>query len=249
MVNLCSDYEKAYEAAEVLPQQTDRREVEFFANIVEGQNKKILDIGCAEGELVVELAKRGHDVTGAEISSGFLNQTMQLANKHGVQVRAVHADIEKSIEPFGNAKYDLVYLNDIIEHFRNPVSALCNVRGLVDDNGVLIIHTPNCATPARTKWYFFHPHARLNYFDPNILGDFHVSTYDQMTLEKTLNFVGFKIDRMIPTRFTSLGVHRLAPIIKSLPEIVAKIFPHLADTLLFVCSKCGPIDLAKQIEF
>ncbi|MBD3315647.1 MAG: methyltransferase domain-containing protein [Chitinivibrionales bacterium] len=247
-MNICSDYEKAYEIAEVLPQLTERNEVVFFADIVQGANKKILDVGCAEGELVIELARRGHDTTGADISQGFLRQTMQLASDKGLKVKTVHVDVEKTVEPCRGNKYDYIYLNDIIEHFRNPIAALCNVRQLLNDGGALIIHTPNCVTPARVKWYLFHPRSRLNYFDPNVLGDFHLSTYDQMTLEKTLNFTGLKVERMIPTRFTSLGVHRLSKVFRSLPQTVAKLFPHLADTLLFVCSKCEPIDLEKQIR-
>lgn len=248
-MNLFSEYKNTYEKASTIPQQNDYEEVLFFAGLVGEGTSEIIDIGCAEGRLVCELAKNGHSVTGADISYDFLEQTKKLAKANNLNIRTALLDIEKDIKHVADNKYDIIFLNDIIEHLRNPVAALHNIRKLMGTESKLYIHTPNCVTPARFKWYLIHPHARINFFDPKELGDFHFSTYDQITLEKTLNFVGLSVNKMIPTRFTSLGIYRIAKIFKNLPYRMARAFPHLSDTLLFECSRCEPIDLNKQLEY
>ncbi len=249
MGDLYTDYETAYDNAADIAQQTDHEEVAFFANLVDRGQRRVADIGCAEGRLVVECARRGHSVTGVDISESFLRQTEALAHTHGVTIETVKADLEQGIDEFKGEVFDTIFLNDVIEHFRNPVAALHNLRKVLVDDGRLIIHTPNCASPGRLKMYVFHPRARLNFYDPAVLGDFHFQTYDQVTLEKTLNFVGLEVERMVPTRFTTLGVHAFARMFKPLPRLIAKTFPHLADTLLFICKKGEPIDVEKQLKY
>jgi 2-polyprenyl-3-methyl-5-hydroxy-6-metoxy-1,4-benzoquinol methylase len=249
MADLYTDYKRLYNAAAAIAQQTDSAETLFFAGLVGGEHKRVVDIGCAEGKLVVECARRGHQVTAVDIAEGFLQQTAQLARTHNLPINTILADLEEGITPFGSQLFDVIFLNDVIEHFRNPVAALYHLRALLAEGGKLFIHTPNCASPGRLKHYLLHPHARLNYYDPTVLGDFHFQTYDQMTLEKTLNFVGLEVVRMIPTRFTTLGVHALSKVFGFLPSWLAKRFPHLADTLLFECAKGRPLDLDAQLSF
>ena len=52
----------------------------------------ILDVGCGAGRHAVELAVRGYQVTGVDISSGMLAQAEQAARKAGVEVELIHAD-------------------------------------------------------------------------------------------------------------------------------------------------------------
>lgn len=56
---------------------------------------RILDIGCGTGRHAVELAKRGYQVTGVDISSGMLAEAKKAARKAGVNVEWVHADATK----------------------------------------------------------------------------------------------------------------------------------------------------------
>lgn len=55
----------------------------------------ILDVGCGTGRHAVELAKRGYQVTGVDISSGMLSEAERTARRAQVDVAWVHADAAK----------------------------------------------------------------------------------------------------------------------------------------------------------
>lgn len=55
-------------------------------------SSRILDIGCGTGRHSVELAKRGYQVTGVDISSGMLTEAQKAAKEAEVKVEWVQAD-------------------------------------------------------------------------------------------------------------------------------------------------------------
>lgn len=56
------------------------------------KSKKILDIGCGTGRHSIELAKRGYNVTGVDLSESQLERARELAGKFGVKVDFIKAD-------------------------------------------------------------------------------------------------------------------------------------------------------------
>ncbi len=117
-----------------------------------------------------------------------------------------------------------------------------NLRELLEHEGMLIIHTPNIFTPRRISRYLIKRKQMGNYFKPENISDFHLTLYDYLTLEKTLNFVGLKVIEVVPTKF--------APFKNARPsKLLSRMFPFLSETLLFKCQKCDPIDIEKQISF
>src|SRR5208283_5466243 len=116
--NLFSDYSAFYNDASIIPQQSDEQETLFFAALVATQKSKVIDIGCAEGKLAIELSKRHHQVTAADISEAFLQETRRNAEKSGVSARTVLFDAEQEIGPLSGELFDTIFLMDVVEHFR-----------------------------------------------------------------------------------------------------------------------------------
>lgn len=240
--NLASHYEEYYEKAAIFPQQLDARELELFASLAPVGAADILDLGCAEGRLAARLAGSGHRVSIGDVAPSQLRHAEAFAAKAGVELeRAYHCNIEESAAPFGDKRFDAIFFMDVVEHLRNPVQGLIHIRSLLKDGGLLVLNTPNAATPYRFLWHLFRRGARsIDYSDPAKLGDFHFQTYDYLTLEKTLNFVGLRIEAVVPNRVT-------VPRIFS-SRLLSRLFPLLSDTLLLKCRKCKPLDLDAQIE-
>ncbi|HKP94758.1 MAG TPA: class I SAM-dependent methyltransferase [Fibrobacteria bacterium] len=238
---LASDYAAYYEKATVFPQQLDEEELRRFEAILPGSGLEVLDLGCAEGRLAVGLAKAGHRVSVGDIAPSQLRFAEAEAARAGVALHgSFHADIEAGIEAFGGRRFDAVFFMDVIEHLKNPVAGLEHLRALLKEDGVLILHTPNACTPYRFLWHLFRRGPSMDYWNPDKLQDFHFQTYDYLTLEKTLNFIGLKIAELVPTRVT------LPRYFSS--RLLARLFPLLSDTLLVKCRKVAPIDLDSHIE-
>lgn len=68
-------------------------EVAFIESEIEqDRSKKILDIGCGTGRHSIELAKRGYNVTGIDLSETQLERAKELAARIGVQADFIKKD-------------------------------------------------------------------------------------------------------------------------------------------------------------
>jgi len=68
-------------------------EVDFIEKEINfDKTKKILDLGCGTGRHSVELAKRGYNITGVDLSASQLNRAKKKAKESGVAVRFIQED-------------------------------------------------------------------------------------------------------------------------------------------------------------
>jgi 2-polyprenyl-3-methyl-5-hydroxy-6-metoxy-1,4-benzoquinol methylase len=242
--SLISNYEEAYEkCGNIVSEQKDLEEVRFFARLT-GKYKKeylcytgtvsrpknIIDIGCAEGQLSLELAKNGHLVTAMDISKSYVRRAMELAGKNNLPMAGIASDIEKSVPKNMERLYDVAYLMDVIEHLRNPSAALVNIRKVLADDGILIINTPNACYIRKLLGYILRPAKKIDLWERGRCRGLHLQEYDYSTLSQLLAFCGFKIKELITTS-------RLIPS-----------FPKLGKNLLVICEKAEPLDFESIVN-
>ena len=101
----------------------------------DGSGKRVLDVGCGNGYLGKILADRGFEVTGIEQPGG-TNQ------RFPPEVRLVEADLENGL-PELDGKFDYILCADVLEHLRDPLRLLKEIRGKFTPGGVLIASLPN----------------------------------------------------------------------------------------------------------
>ena len=71
-----------------------KKECNFIEDVLDiPKGSKILDVGCGIGRHAVELAKRGHKLTGLDYSSTFLKKGKIYAKKEGVDIKFIERDM------------------------------------------------------------------------------------------------------------------------------------------------------------
>ena len=106
-----------------------------------GGSKRVLDIGCATGYLARALGGRGCTVVGLETDEVAADEARPYLE------RLVIGDVEvlDLLETFGDDRFDVVVFGDVLEHLRDPLSALRNASQVLADKGSIVASIPNIA--------------------------------------------------------------------------------------------------------
>ena len=110
---------------------------------------RIIDIGCGTGRHSIELAKRGYNVTGIDLSESQLKRAIEKANEQGVQVDFQKHDARAL--PFKNT-FDLAIMLceggfSLMETDEMNFEILKNATKALKDKGKLIFNTLNGLFP------------------------------------------------------------------------------------------------------
>ena len=112
---------------------------------------RILDVGCGTGRHAIELAKRGYNVTGIDLSADQLTRAKEKAQQAGVKVYFYEQDA-RTISYTGN--FDLVIMIcegafPLMETDEMNFEILTNATRALKDGGKLIMTTLNGLYPLR----------------------------------------------------------------------------------------------------
>jgi SAM-dependent methyltransferase len=120
------------------------------------KEKVVLDFGCGEGSEVIEMAKNGaRKAIGIDIRGKVLKIARDAAEKAGV---ADYCEFTTNTD----TKVDRILSVDAFEHFVDPEIILHVMRGLIKDDGrVLISFGPTWYHPYGSHFYGLFPWAHL----------------------------------------------------------------------------------------
>lgn len=107
-----------------------------YLPLKKGQNKKVLEVGCAIGAFSKHLRERGFSVTAIDISEFIIEKAQKLQKNINFKV----FDIEKNVRI--DESYDYIFAFEVLEHLKNPKKALQNIKKLLKKDGILVFSTP-----------------------------------------------------------------------------------------------------------
>jgi 2-polyprenyl-3-methyl-5-hydroxy-6-metoxy-1,4-benzoquinol methylase len=135
------------------PVSTNQRG-ESFVQFLRGKLKtpmprvRALDIGCAYGGHCLALAKAQARVVGFDVNPKLI--TYAQANAKGVaeiDFRVADASSVAIRKQFGKGAFNLVILNDVLEHIYDTTSLFDNLDYLLDGDGIVFFKVPNGYSP------------------------------------------------------------------------------------------------------
>jgi SAM-dependent methyltransferase len=100
----------------------------------------VADIGCGTGELLSELAAAWRDSTlfGVDFAASRLGAAASLAPR----VTLIDADLGGAL-PFADGALDVVFCTEVLEHLKEPVGCLREIRRTLRPRGRLALSVPN----------------------------------------------------------------------------------------------------------
>jgi 2-polyprenyl-3-methyl-5-hydroxy-6-metoxy-1,4-benzoquinol methylase len=130
------------------------------------QPKKVLDFGCGEGWLLLELASK----FPSSIFQGFDPSPAARLGSEKARKLGLKNLIISDQKP-GDTSYDLIIASHVVEHLIN-FELLPTWKSLLAQNGLLYIEVPNSlqyATHPRREFLYYFDRIHINHFTPQSL--------------------------------------------------------------------------------
>jgi SAM-dependent methyltransferase len=119
----------------------------------------LLDVGCGPGNITVDLARRVAPgrVLGVDVAPDIVRQARSDATGQGLEVGFEVTDVYAL--DLEDATFDVVHAHQVLQHLRDPVAALVEMRRVLRPAGLLAVRDSDYGTfvwspedPLLTRW-------------------------------------------------------------------------------------------------
>jgi 2-polyprenyl-3-methyl-5-hydroxy-6-metoxy-1,4-benzoquinol methylase len=148
--------------------------------------KTILDIGCADGSFAkIVKDKNNAEVWGVELMA-------EEAKKASTKIDKVLAgSIEECIPEIPENYFDVIYLNDILEHLVDPYTIIQKIKKNLSENGVVISSIPNIRYHKSFMKLIFKK--QWNYEDHGTLDKTHLRFFTKSSIHNMYTNAGYQV--------------------------------------------------------
>jgi 2-polyprenyl-3-methyl-5-hydroxy-6-metoxy-1,4-benzoquinol methylase len=173
---------------------------------VRSPGRRLLDVGCGEGQLVHTAQEAGWDAVGIDLAK----DAIAVAQSFGVACR-VEDFFASSLE---DQRFDVITMTELIEHVPDPARFLRRARELLVPGGLLYLTTPNYASLGRRimggAWPAIHPE-HVSYFTPAVLCDLAAKDAGlELAFAETRNFDPRAVVHLVKTASNAVRAGRSA---------------------------------------
>lgn len=157
----------------------DRRLSMLHRFIQPGDQRKMLDVGCAAGFFMDEAARRGWKVEGLDVSNFAVEYIKERFGYNAYNTPLIETNFLEA------GSYSLISMFDVIEHVPDPTANIKRAAELLHSGGVFALITPDVgsfvAQITGKRWIGYK------------LSEEHVYYFSAKTLSRMLNEAGFDV--------------------------------------------------------
>lgn len=164
-----------------------------------GDDKRVLDVGCATGDIAQLLKGRGCRVSGLDSDAG----AAEAARAHCDEVVTADLNTSSLLDHFDKDTFDIVVFADVLEHLLDPERALLDAIALLTEGGHVVVSVPNVAHGSVRLALL---QGRWKYTDTGLLDRTHIRFFTRASLIELFDVAGLVVDELRATRADPLGV-------------------------------------------
>lgn len=144
----------------------------------------ILDIGCATGNLILALLKKGYQAEGIEVSNTFVEKAKKKLHSNGKENLIFQSDI---VDFDSEKTFDCIIMDNVLEHIVPDTTedVLKKCYHMLNRNGWIVINVPHKFSGPHDISYLFLPLG-------STAKGFHFREFTFEELEQVMKNAGFK---------------------------------------------------------
>jgi 2-polyprenyl-3-methyl-5-hydroxy-6-metoxy-1,4-benzoquinol methylase len=127
----------------------DIKRLEFIKkNLAESMSTKgtILDVGCGNGIISLNLGKEGYTVQGIDMSDKSIENAKKKNPFSNVSFGVMDAETLRA----SGQRYDAIVCSEVLEHLHQPAGLVKELHSILQDKGILFVTVPNGSGPRET---------------------------------------------------------------------------------------------------
>tara|TARA_B100000989_G_scaffold29558_1_gene18955 strand:- start:844 stop:2325 length:1482 start_codon:yes stop_codon:yes gene_type:complete len=207
-------------------------------DIIEDQ-KKVLDIGCNNGELGELFAKKNCEVTGIDLQ---VSENQKIKN-------FITQNLDDGLPEIDYDDFDYILLLDVIEHLKNPENFMIKLKNKLKNNSKakILISTPNIAFFVIRFMLLF---GKFNYGSRGILDKTHTRLFTFSSFSNLVNQSDFTVlnTHGVPAPFQlAIGNNFFSKLLTKINVFLIKLSKRLFSFQIFLIIKPN-ISLDKLLE-
>lgn len=151
--------------------------------MIDNNPKAVLDVGCASGWLLFEIAKNypKAQCTGIDV----YKKALEYASKAYKKIKFIEADAHKL--PFSDQSFDLIICTEVLEHVQDPKGVLQEIKRVLKPGGVVIAEMDTNNLLFRLIWFFW------TRFKGRVWKDSHLHQFNRKRIKKMIINSGLRI--------------------------------------------------------
>lgn len=166
------------------------------------EGKRVLDVGCGNGNFSFMLAKRGANVTGVEVDPQKVSYASRIARQwHFEGLRFLEGDATR-IDQMNLGQFDAIFCLALLEHICDDVALLRQLHQMLCPGGIFVLEVPSARRKTIPEVEAADGHVRPGYvFEevPKLLASTGFRVIKQRTIDPLgLIYYWFVCSRILP---------------------------------------------------